>query len=227
MRCAHTLRKRIFQYTKNLKDVKNSNDQFYFIKPQLPEPYLSQKMERDERLREIRKSNAAIPEEQKHKRVVAEIKNRELVIDGVLQKTHVFPPTARELLSIDDNMQHKIDNLKIYESAVVVDKASSFKGHAIPVKSMAEVCLAYLKIKQMYPDADHAVLAYTVREYTGHHHDGEFGVSPRLLKVLKDKQCSNTAVFVTRIYGGLKLGPRRHVYIEKVAREALNNYIPF
>ena len=74
VRCKFELRDRIFKFTKQLKDQHNELGDPYFVRQQLPEPLLSEKMERDSHLSEIRKSNAAIPDEQKHKRITAEIK---------------------------------------------------------------------------------------------------------------------------------------------------------
>ena len=222
VRCTRPLRQRIFQFTKKLKDVKNDKGGYYSIRVQLPEPLLSEKKDREARLKEIRAANDLIPEEQKHKRSEAHIKGGVLYVDGKPQRKHVFPPTARQLLNIDSSTQQKLDSIKFAESVAIVDKHSSFQAHAVKAKSTAEVKLAYQRIKLLYPDADHIMMAYKVKSYSGHHHDGEYGAGPKLLKTLIDGAYSNTAVFVSRIFGGIKLGQRRFLHIEKVAKEALS-----
>ena len=63
VRCSQNLRDRIFKFTSNLKDVQNSSGDPYFVNVQLPEPRATEKKEREERMKAIKKSNAQIPEE--------------------------------------------------------------------------------------------------------------------------------------------------------------------
>ena len=56
VRCMFALRERIFKFTQNLKNV-TSNGDYYYVKPQLPEPLLSEKNEREEKVRAIKKAN--------------------------------------------------------------------------------------------------------------------------------------------------------------------------
>ena len=97
-----------------------------------------------------------------------------------------------------------------------------FTGHAIRVKSSSEVRLAYKQLKLQYPECDHTILAYKIKDFDGYHDDGEHGAGHRLVKMLHDRNSHNTAVFVTREYGGIHLGTRRFIHIEKVARDALD-----
>ena len=59
--------KHIFNYTKNLKGIQNDVGDFYRVQMQLPEPFLTEKCERDDKMRGIKKANAAIPDEEKSK----------------------------------------------------------------------------------------------------------------------------------------------------------------
>ena len=77
------------------------------------------------------------------------------------------------------------------------------------------------EIKQLFPDSDHILMAYKLRNYSGHHDDGEFGASSKLEQMLLSSAKENLVVFVSRVYGGIQLGQCRHVLIEKVAREAM------
>ena len=65
VRCSSSLRGKIFQYTKNLKDKTNEQGDYYNVKPQLPEPLQSERNNREEKMRTIRKANDLIPDEQK------------------------------------------------------------------------------------------------------------------------------------------------------------------
>ena len=222
VRCQHKLKERVFDYTKNLQGLKNDKDQFFSVKPQLPEPLATQKRERQEKIREIKKFNKTISEKEKHKRKEVEVKDKMLFIDNVPQKKHVTPPTLRQIFNIPKDQHSKIDNLNIKHSAQVEEKGSIFTGHALRVKNSTEIRLAYKQLKLQYPESDHAILAYKVKDYDGYHDDGEHGAGQRLLKILHDRNTTNTALFVTREFGGIHLGVRRFVYIEKVAREVLD-----
>ena len=84
-RCLPDLKQRVFKATHLLKDVKNAKGDYYSVKPQLPEPLLSEKIEREDRLRSIRKANEQIPDEDKHRKTTAHIKNRVLYVNNIPQ----------------------------------------------------------------------------------------------------------------------------------------------
>ena len=191
VRCKFALRNRIFQYTKNLKDLTNDQGDNYYVRAQHPDPIATEKREREETLRKIRKANSLISEEQKHRRVSAEIKSNVLYVNNTPQKQHIFPPTVREMFNTNIAEQKKMDKMTFSESAGIEDKKSVFKAHAIAVKSSTDVRLAYRKIKTLYPDADHVMLAYAVKSYTGHHDNGEYGASKKMLNILTDRGMNN------------------------------------
>ena len=66
------------------------------------------------------------------------------------------------------------------------------------------------------------MMAYSLKQFTGHEDHGEFGASKRILKILTDRRMLNTAVFIARTFGGIPLGPRRFMHIEKVTKDVLD-----
>ena len=216
VRCTHGLRSKIFGFTKNLKGLKNDLNDNFSVRPQLPEPLLTEKREREDQLMEIRRTNAGIPEEQKHKRVQAIVKNKTLYVNNVAQKKYVVPPTATEILNVEPDQQQKMNELQVSHSEFECEKGSSFSGHAVRVKNTTEIKLAYRKVCAMFPESDHVMMAYNVKTFTGYHDDGEFGAAKRILNILQSVNMPNTVVFVTREYGGFQLGQRRFMYIERV-----------
>ena len=219
VRCKSSLRQRVFEYTKHLKDEKNELNDFYYIKLQLPEPLLTEKIEREEVLRKIQKANKNVPVDQQ---VPVEIKNKVLYVNKVPQKKHVTPPSIQDMYNIDAEMQSKIDSLQCVYSEKEEEKSSVFRAIALKVKNTQEVRLAYKKAKQLFPESDHIVLAYAVKTYTGYHDNGEHGAGKRMLQLLLNRCQNNTVVFVMRRFGGIHLGQRRFMYMEKVAKDALN-----
>ena len=221
VRCEYKLRDRIFNYTQHLKDVKNEQGNYYSVQPQLPEPLLSEKRDREDKLRQIRKKNATIPENEKHKRVNAQIRNRTLYINKIPQRSYVNPPTVQEVFDTVLNDQQKMDNMDFVHTNVQTEKGSHFRGHAVRITAAKDVKLAYKKLRTLYPESDHLIMSYLVKSYQGNQDDGEYGASKKILQILNDSGMVNTVLFVTRQYGGIQLGPRRFTFIENVAREAL------
>ena len=95
------------------------------------------------------------------------------------------------------------------------------RPYAFKTGQFLEVQHAYRKVRVLHPSLTHAIAAYYLRTDEGYQDDGEYGASHRLLKMLKDNNYINTAVFVVRAYGGRKLGLKRHEIIKKVAEQAV------
>ena len=221
VRCKFSLRDRIFQFTKNLKDLKNENGDYYYVSKQLPEPLLTAKRELDQKMKEVKVANSQLSDEQKHKQVKVQIKGNMLYLDDIPQWKHVHPPTVRDIFSPDQRTKDRMTNVTFVHSTAVEDKRSVFRGHAIQIKTNADIKASYSKLCLLYPESDHIMLAYRLKMHTGQNDDGEHGASKRLMKILDERKLGNIAVFVTREYGGSHLGPRRFVHIKKVARDAL------
>ena len=191
VKCKSSLWKRVFGFMKNLKDLKNSLNDSFFVKPQLPEPLLTQKMEREDTLRRIKRANKLVSSEQQ---VPVEIKNKTLYVNKIPQKHHVFPPTVQEMYDIDVEMQNKIDSLEYVLSDKEEEKSSIFRAMALRVRNTQEVRLAYKKAKQLFPESDHIVLGYVLKTYTGYHNNGEHGAGKKVLQLLLDRCQNNSGV---------------------------------
>ena len=221
VRCSPHLRRTVFDYTKKLKGIKNDQDRAYSVVPQYPEPIVTHRKEMREEIIELKKLNESIQEEAK--KIKFEIKQGQLVINGKPKKQHIYPPTVQEMYNIDEQEFIKIDKIKLVPSETITEKSSAFTGYAANIQNSTDIKLAYKKVKLMHPEADHLMIAYTLKQHVGRHDCGEHGASKRLAAILKDRNTKNTVVFVARTYGGIPLGPRRFLHIEKVARNALNN----
>ena len=220
-RCTYTLKETVLKNSARLKEKTNSKGDPFYVRPQLPEPLLSEKIEREDRLHSIRRSNALLKDDEQHKKVYAQIKNRTLYINKVAQKQHIQSPSVQDIFNMNVEDENRMEDLTIKHTEAIVDKGSVFRGHALKVHNSREVRLAYAKLRLLFPESNHIILSYAVKTYTGFNDNGEYGAGKRILKILENSKKSNVAVFVTREYGGTHLGPRRFVHIEKVARDAL------
>lgn len=95
--------------------------------------------------------------------------------------------------------------------AEIVIKRSRFIGHAVPVESEEEALAFIEAIRKEHSQASHNCYAYMIGqrdEYQKQSDDGEpSGTAGKpILEVLKMRGMKNTAVVVTRYFGGVMLG---------------------
>ena len=143
-------------------------------------------------------------------------------MNKVPQKQYVQAPTVQDIFNMSKEEIAKANALNITSSKLVTDKGSHFRGHAVRVQGTSEIRLAYKRMKMLFPESNHIMMAYVVKDYTGNCDDGEYGASKRLLQLVSGGGFSDTILFVTREYAGTHLGQRCFLHIEKVAKEALD-----
>ena len=90
------------------------------------------------------------------------------------------------------------------------DRKSVFIGEAMPVSTEAEALAFIESVKKKYPDARHHVYAYVLRENSimrftdDREPQGSAGMPT--LDAIRKRGCTDTAVVVTRYFGGTLLG---------------------
>ncbi len=90
------------------------------------------------------------------------------------------------------------------------DRKSIFIGEAMPVSTEAEALSFIERVKKKYPDARHHVYAYVIRENSimrftdDREPQGSAGMPT--LDAIRKRGCTDTAVVVTRYFGGTLLG---------------------
>ena len=212
------LRTRIFQYTKNLKGIRNENGDFYYVNLQVPEDIAAEKKEMNAQVKLIKTKNLDLPDDQQIKYA---FKNKRLYVNNELQKKAIQPPTATELFNLDKQELDKIAKMQMFASAPLKEKGSKFTAYAFKVTSNTDIRRAYKKIKLMHPEADHVVLVYNLMGEVHGNDDGEHGAALRLQESIQTHE--NMAVMVARVYGGQLLGPRRFLLMGKVVEDAISN----
>ena len=221
VKCVQPLRDCIFEYTKNLKDKKNDHDKYYKVSAQLPEPLYTQNQERKAKIAEANKLNKTLDDS---KKIKIEVKAGLLYLNEKAQKKHVTPPSVADVVNVPKDVQDKMDLIKFEQSRSVQERGSHFVGFATGAANTTEVRLAYRRLKQMIPEADHLVMAYVVKQYYGCHDAGEHAAGMKLQSILLDRNAVDTVIFVVHIFGGIHVGPKRFMIMEKVAKEALNQF---
>ncbi|MBC8080027.1 MAG: YigZ family protein [Gorillibacterium sp.] len=101
--------------------------------------------------------------------------------------------------------------VEVSGSAEIVIRKSRFIGHACPVSSEEEAVRFIAAIKKEHYNATHNCSAYVIGERDDcqkQSDDGEPGgtAGKPILEVIKHQGLKNTAVVVTRYFGGIMLG---------------------
>ena len=215
VKCHPTLKTKILKNKPKLKDVKNENDDKFYINKQLPDQWVEENRELNEQI-----FKAKATSEKTGDAINIQIKNRVLYVNHQPMKKYLQVPKPAELF-VDQQEQEKIEKMKWFNSDCKSEKGSSFAAFATKCSSITEVRRGYVKMKQTYPEATHIMAAYMIRNGDGYQDDREFGAASKILKTLEQNNVQNLAVYVVRKYGGQHLGPRRHQLIRDVVEEVL------
>ena len=133
----------------------------------------------------------------------------------------VKAPEPRQILSVPKIRLNYYLQMLIQTGPELTTNGNRFIGYAIDTLNHEMVNDAYLKIRLIHPEARHIMCVYDVPcendwERSGACEDGEAGSGRTLLRVLKDNNITQHAIFIVR-YCGEKLGPKRFQYIKEVA----------
>nr|XP_049705917.1 protein IMPACT-B [Helicoverpa armigera] len=119
----------------------------------------------------------------------------------------------------------------ITHGEVIVDRKSSFQGHAAEVHCLEDVnaVLTKLKLNKKILNATHNMYAYRIERKTAKgtsilqdcDDDGEAHAGGRMLHLLQILDQKNTLVVVSRWYGGIQLGPDRFRHINNATRQVI------
>lgn len=100
--------------------------------------------------------------------------------------------------------------VKQYAKFEYEDRKSLFIGEALPVSEEKDALAFIESVKKAYPDANHHVYAYVLRENSimrfsdDREPQGTAGLP--VLDVIRKNGCANVAIVVTRYFGGTLLG---------------------
>ncbi|XP_012272330.1 protein IMPACT-A [Orussus abietinus] len=139
-------------------------------------------------------------------------------------------PTA-ETINSKFSSDDVADLPQIFHGEVIIDRKSSFQGHAAVIKSKEEIKVVLNKLleNRKVQHATHNIYAYRIyQENTKSfiqdcEDDGESQAGTRLLHLLQIIDIRNVIVIVSRWYGGIHLGPDRFRHINNAARQVLTS----
>ncbi|CAB3225939.1 unnamed protein product [Arctia plantaginis] len=139
-------------------------------------------------------------------------------------------PKPAAIVSLDLALLN-INCPEITHGQVIVDRKSSFQGHAAEVHCAEDVQAVLTKLKQNKKilNATHNIYAYRIERKTAKgttmlqdcDDDGETHAGSRMLHLLQILDQKNTLVVVSRWYGGIQLGPDRFRHINNATRQVI------
>ena len=154
------------------------------------------------KVKEIKEKNKSLPND---KQIKYSLKRKSLFINNELQRNKIQPLSVADVMSISEKEALLTDKLPLAASDAAKEKGSFFTSYAVEVSSFAGVHRAYRRIKLYHPDADHIISASRTPSFNGGHDDREYGASLWLQKMLEDRNETNKAVFVARVFAGSKM----------------------
>lgn len=211
------LQKKIFENTTKLKNKFNALDQPFSVNRQLPDLLAKKRREVRQIVKDKRAQEKGLNDSQKSAILV---RNSKVFINGQLQRKVLIPPKPMDLFP-EAEEQDKMDNIKLVFSKPASAEKCTFKAVACVAPRLNDVHLAYKKMFQLFPAADHIIAAFSSEHTAGFQDDSEFGSGHRILKSIVASKLTEVAVFVVRDYGGEHLGPSRFKVMQQVAEEAL------
>lgn len=211
------LNRKIFSNTVKLGDKQNQEGRPFSVNPLLPDSLAEQRREIRQIIKDKKDSEKHLPKVQKSNFLV---RNGKVFINGQQKRKILGVPDLRDLF-VDSDEQLKINHIKTKTVEEPPIKGSKFKAVAVCTPTLNDVHLAYKKMFQIYPHADHIIAAFITENEEGFQDNGEFGAGHRILKTLKETKLYQIAVFVIREYGGQNLGVLRFNIMQNIARKAL------
>lgn len=223
LRDPQTFKRKLFASATKLKGKKNQNGKPYFLADHLPEVM----HENRRRINEIVAENKKKPAD---KQFNMELKRGVLSIDGVQYEKEIETPTALDLLKPSEEVRKLACEIDLVRGTTKTRNKSKFCAFAAAVSNFKDIQAAYLKVKMKFADATHVACVYRLpgnetfilQDYVD---DSEYGAGRTLLRVLKDEQYLNMAIFMVRYYGGKHIGTARFDIFREVASTAVKALI--
>ena len=202
--------------------LSNLKGKSIYVNDQLPEE-LSERRRRD---RQILATNKKLPDGQRLKTL--KMKKGRLHVGDKVYQPKIQPPKRSEILAMTSSELHDLKEMAMAKTQDITEQHSRFRGYACAVSSLSDVSKAYKHLKIKHCDATHVILAYRLANVDpldgeGWCDDGEHQAGSKLLKMLRNNNKTQTAVFVVRYYGGIHLQKRRFAIILELAEQALEN----
>lgn len=214
---------KLFASATKLKGKTNSKGGPYFMSDHLPESLNEERRRANELFAENKKKTTA-------NQLDMAFNRGKLVINEEPYMKAIHPPSLKEIFNPSEELWEKAKDINIVHGMNDLQKGSHFKSFAAAVEDFGEIHAAMVKLRMKYADATHISCAFRLpgantpinQDFVD---DGEYGCGRTLLKVLKQEQLMNIAIFIVRYYGGTHLGVARFDLFRIIAKAAIKALI--
>ena len=179
---------------------------------------------------QIRQLNASSENPMK----VSYIKGK-MAFQGETYAPKIATPTPKDMVDLTPEEIDEILKTPIESASSKIQKDKSiFESYISSVSSVQEIRRLYVKMKLIQPLARHIICAFMIpgepKAYNiGYCDDGEPGAGNVVLQFMRKNELYNRVIFVSRKYGGIRMGMDRFdCYVEaaqKVASENTQNKV--
>ncbi len=138
-------------------------------------------------------------------------------------------------MTTTEEEEKELKKLKFIQSEVLTEAGSVFTARCTKVENMQDVHKAYKAILSDPKNlaSTHNCVGYVLPNGdSGYCDDKDYGIGRTIVSAVNDTDASGYAVFLTRQYGGTKLGYKRFHIAYDLARQVLptkttGSYLPF
>ena len=176
-----------------------------------------------ERIRETRRHLGEIASKYRQKEPNAKIslKHMTLTINGQKVAPSIHPPIPSSRIIINPEEKEFLESIQFQTSPIETVLGSTFVARAINVNTLEDVRAAYkaLLLDPFALGATHNIAAYVLPGgQSGYCDDGDYGLGRSMLYSMNQQKTQGRVVFITRKYGGNKLGFQRFTIVQKLTK---------
>ena len=212
----------IYKHTKNLKNVTNENGYAYQLRDLLPERL----QEEDQRRRNMLRENKKKAKNNTAHNINMSVRRSQLFINNAPFKKRIPAPRNWELLQMDDSERESVQMARVASTPTYTEKDNRFISYIMESSNVQEIKSAYKHLKLKHVGSTHITVAYNLTsenpEMSDYDDNGEIGAGSRILKVLRDNNVVNAAIFLVRYHSGQNLGVRRFEVFKDMAQKAID-----
>ena len=211
----------IFKHASNLKGLKN-------VRKQLFQVHDDETEERSDFRKYYRDLQAENKDRQEEDKLQIKMSKGKIMVNNEVLKPIVQMPKTADLLRMQETELEIIRATKLVAGEEHIEKGSEFYSCAQKIKSKEDVKKGLSKLKVKYADSTDILCGYVLQNPNGPYNqgyidDGEIGQGRNILKSLKEKASTETAVYIIRYYGGNHLGARCFEIAKDLALSAQQN----
>ena len=215
----------IYANIKKLQELKDANNkQIYRIEDQLP-PKVRARKQRARNLMWRNKQPTVL------NKLTLAMKKGQLQIDGKPYRSQISKPDDHKLLNLTPEEIEELDKIHIVQGEPISKDSSTFIGFTCDVNSYQEVNAAYEAVCFYNMDARHIMCASVlpgadVLQCFDHNDDKEHEGGAVLLDFMVNANLQKRAIFVSRHYDRVHIGPERFDSIIAATKSAVS-FKPF